>query len=77
MFEEPEWVEAAPAIVGLRPVTTQVQAATAPPVKVSSPAPGYLKSFKEAKSILPGSCWVEGEPEMLSFIRMVRELVMI
>lgn len=33
MFEEPEWVEAAPAIVGLRPVTTQVQAATAPPVK--------------------------------------------
>lgn len=33
MFEEPEWVEAAPAAVGLRPATTQTRPATAPPVK--------------------------------------------
>ncbi|ERE80226.1 ribosomal RNA-processing protein 8 [Cricetulus griseus] len=33
MFEEPEWVEAAPAAVGLRPATTQNRPATAPPVK--------------------------------------------
>ncbi|XP_051005108.1 LOW QUALITY PROTEIN: ribosomal RNA-processing protein 8 [Acomys russatus] len=33
MFEEPEWVEAAPAALGLRPATTQVQPAIAPPVK--------------------------------------------
>ncbi|KAL6073384.1 hypothetical protein STEG23_013715 [Scotinomys teguina] len=33
MFEEPEWVEAAPAAVGLRPATTQTRPVTAPPVK--------------------------------------------
>nr|XP_042137332.1 ribosomal RNA-processing protein 8 isoform X1 [Peromyscus maniculatus bairdii] len=33
MFEEPEWVEAAPAALGLRPATTQTRPATAPPVK--------------------------------------------
>lgn len=33
MFEEPEWVEAAPAIVGLGAATAQVRPATAPPVK--------------------------------------------
>ncbi|XP_057633760.1 ribosomal RNA-processing protein 8 [Chionomys nivalis] len=33
MFEEPEWVEAAPAVVGLHPATTQTRPATAPPVK--------------------------------------------
>lgn len=74
MFEEPEWVEAAPAIVGLGPATAQVRPATAPPVKVRGPALGY---FKGAKLTLPESCWVEGEPKMLSWIGVVRELVMI
>lgn len=73
MFEEPEWVEAAPAIMDLGPATAQVRPTTVPPVKVSGPALGY---FKEAKLTLPGSCWVEGEPEMPSWIGVVRELVM-
>ena len=52
MFEEPEWVEAAPAIVGLGAATAQVRPATAPPVKVSGPALGCLK---EVKPTLRGS----------------------
>lgn len=37
MFEEPEWVEAAPAAMGLGPATAEVRSVTAPPAKVSGP----------------------------------------
>lgn len=70
MFEEAEWVEAAPAVVGLHPATTQTRPATAPPVKVSGPGTGL---FEAAKPTLPGrlcACWGPGEPAVLSWIGM-------